>query len=175
MSGKYRYASQASSDTTNRCRLIAGPVIGPVALSSVQAAGAPCLKKPEELKDQIMKRAFAVMALAAALAGAVFGFQTIPFQITTASVLPNATVGTPYSVAIAASGGAGQYLWLQSSPGLPDGLGMNAGTGAITGIPGAAGTYTFVLSVFDSSGSPLDGGLITGAAQAQKQFTIIVQ
>ena len=122
-----------------------------------------------------MKQTFALMLLAAALAVTALGFQTNPFQIATASVLPNATVGTPYSVNIAASGGTGQYLWLQSSPGLPAGLGMDAGSGAITGTPGASGTYTFVLSVFDSSGSPLNGGLITGAAQAQKQFTIVVQ
>jgi len=122
-----------------------------------------------------MKKTFTVMALATALAAAALGFQTIPLQITTASVLPSPMVGTPYSVTIAASGGTGPYLWFQSSPGLPAGLGMDASTGTITGIPGAAGTYTFVLSVFDSSGSALDGGLITGAAQLDKQFTIIVQ
>jgi hypothetical protein len=122
-----------------------------------------------------MKKTFAVMALATALAAMALGFQTIPFQITTASVLPSAMVGTPYSVTIAAAGGTGPYLWFQSSPGLPAGLGMDASTGAITGIPGAPGTYTFVLFVFDSSGSPLDGGLITGAAQVEKEFTIIVQ
>lgn len=122
-----------------------------------------------------MKKTSAVMALATALAAAALGFQTIPFQITTASVLPSATVGTPYGVTIAAAGGTGPYLWFQSSPGLPVGFGMDASTGTITGIPGAPGTYTFVLSVIDSSGSPLDGGLITGAAQVQKQFTITVQ
>ena len=122
-----------------------------------------------------MKKIFAVVALAAALAASVLGFQSTSIQITTASVLPNATVGTPYSVTIAASGGTGQYLWFQGSPGLPAGLGMDADTGAITGVPSAPGTYILVLSVFDSSGSPLNGGLITGAAQAQKQFTIIVQ
>ncbi len=122
-----------------------------------------------------MKKILAVMALAIALAAAALGFQANPLQITTASVLPSATVGTPYSVTIAASGGTGPYLWFQSSPGLPAGLGMDASTGTITGIPGTPGTYTFVLTVFDSSGSPLDGGLITGAVQVGKQFTIIVQ
>jgi len=122
-----------------------------------------------------MKKIFAVVALSVALAASVLGFQTIPFQIATASVLPNATVGTPYSVTFAASGGMGQYLWLQGSPGLPAGFGMDAGTGILTGIPGAPGTYTFVLAVFDSSGSALDSGLITGGAQVQKQFTILVQ
>jgi hypothetical protein len=122
-----------------------------------------------------MKKTFAVMALATALAAAALGFQTIPFQITTASILPSAAVGTPYGVTIAASGGTGSYLWLQSSPGLPAGFGMDASTGTITGTPGAPGTYIFVLYVFDSSGSPLNGGLITGAARVEKQFTITVQ
>ena len=121
-----------------------------------------------------MKKTFAVMALATALAAAALGFQTIPFQITTTSVLPSAVVGMPYSVTLAANGGKGPYLWFQSSPGLPAGLGMDASTGTIMGIP-VAGTYTFVLSVFDSSGSPLNGGLITGAAQVEKQFTLVVQ
>jgi hypothetical protein len=110
-----------------------------------------------------------------ALSVGVLGFQTHPLQIATASILPNAMAGMPYSVAIAASGGIGPYLWFQGSPGFPAGLGMDASTGAITGIPGVPGTYTFVLSVFDSSGSRLDGGLVTGAAQQEKQFTIVVQ
>lgn len=97
-----------------------------------------------------------MIALAAALAAAALGF----FQITTASVLPNTAVGTPYSVTLAASGGTGKYLWFQGSPCLPAGLGMDASTGAITGIAATPGTYTFVLSVFDSSGSPLNGGLL---------------
>ena len=122
-----------------------------------------------------MKKTFTVMALATALAAAALGFQTIPFQITTTSVLPSAVVGMPYSVTIAANGGKGPYLWFQSSPGLPAGLSMEASTGAITGIPGVPGAYTFVLSVFDSSGSPLDGGFIAGAAQVEQQFTIKVQ
>jgi hypothetical protein len=131
-------------------------------------------EKDCERKDQIMKKIFAVIALGTALAAAALGFQTIPSQITTASVLPSATVGAPYGVTITASGGTGSYLWFQSSPGLPAGLGMDASTGTIMGIP-VAGTYTFVLSVFDSSGSPLNGGLITGAAQVEKQFTLVVQ
>jgi len=122
-----------------------------------------------------MKKIFAVVALAAAFAASVLGFQTIPLQITTGSVLPSATVGTSYNVAVAASGGTGNYLWFQGSPSLPAGLSMNSGTGAIMGVPSTPGSYTFVLAVLDSSGSPLDGGLIIGAAQIQKQFTIVVQ
>jgi Putative Ig domain len=80
-----------------------------------------------------------------------------------------------YSVPIAVSGGIGPYLWFQGSPGFPAGLAMEGGTGVISGFPGASGTYTFVLGVMDSSGSRLDGGLVSGAAQQEKRFTILVQ
>ena len=118
-----------------------------------------------------MKKIFAVMTITMALYAGV----TLPLQIATASLLPSATAGMPYSVAIAASGGSGRYLWFPGSPGFPAGLGMDGGTGVISGFPGASGTYTFVLGVLDSSGSPLDGGLVTGAARHEKQFTIVVQ
>jgi hypothetical protein len=122
-----------------------------------------------------MKKIFAVIAINMALSGGILGFQTLPLQIATASILPSAMAGMPYRVAIAAAGGVGPYLWFQGSPGFPAGLGMEGGTGVISGFAGASGTYTFVPGVLDSSGSPLDGGLDTGAAQQEKQFTIVVQ
>jgi len=110
-----------------------------------------------------------------ALSVGVLGFQTLPLQIATASILPNAMAGMPYSVCHCRFRGHWPLSMVSGEPGLPGRLRHGANTGAITGIPGVPGTYTFVLSVSDSSGSRLDGGLVTGAAQQEKQFTIVLQ
>src|SRR5262249_27495067 len=56
-----------------------------------------------------------------------------PFRITTSS-LPNATLGTPYSAALAASDGVAPYKWKKLTK-LPTGLTLNANTGVISGTP----------------------------------------
>jgi hypothetical protein len=71
--------------------------------------------------------------------------------ITTAS-LAGGTMGSPYSAALAATGGNGRYTW--SASGLPAGLAINAGTGAISGTPAAGGTATIAVTVTDTE-SPL--------------------
>ena len=52
-----------------------------------------------------------------------------------------------------ASNGASPYTWSVSSGKLPDGLTLNASTGAITGSPTKAGTFTFTLKAKDSNGA----------------------
>jgi hypothetical protein len=90
-----------------------------------------------------MKKIFAVIALTMALSVGVTWIPDLPLQIATASILPNAMAGMPYSVAIAASGGIGPYLWFQGSPGFPAGLGMDGGTGVISGVPWSLGYLHF--------------------------------
>src|SRR5512140_156300 len=56
--------------------------------------------------------------------------------------LANGTVGVAYSsTALGASGGVAPYTW--SASGLPAGLAIAASTGAISGTPTTAATYTF--------------------------------
>jgi hypothetical protein len=74
--------------------------------------------------------------------------------ITTAS-LPSGSLGAPYYGGLAATGGrtppnGGPPLYNWSASGLPPGLFLTAGTGAITGIPTAAGGYTVSVSVSDA-------------------------
>jgi len=52
-----------------------------------------------------------------------------------------------------ASGGAGGNTWSLSDGYLPPGMSLNATTGALTGTPTNAGTFTFLLRVQDSKGS----------------------
>lgn len=69
----------------------------------------------------------------------------------TTGPLARGMVGTAYSAALQASMGSGTLHWSVSSGSLPAGLALNAGTGAITGTPTAAGTRSFTVKVTDSS------------------------
>jgi putative Ig domain-containing protein len=76
---------------------------------------------------------------------------------TTQAQIPAGVVGNPYNAAIAATGGTTPYAWswtAQAGSSLPPGLGINPGTGAITGtVGGSGGTYNVTVSVADS-GAP---------------------
>ena len=79
--------------------------------------------------------------------------------ITTAA-LPNATVGTPYSQTLTASG-SGTFAWSVSTGALPAGITLSS-AGSLSGTPTAPGTFTFTVSV-------------TGGGQtATQSFTITV-
>ena len=69
--------------------------------------------------------------------------------------LPNGTAGYPYNQTICASGGTAPYAFSVSSGALPPGLdllALNGTTGAITGTPDSAGTFTFTITATDANG-----------------------
>jgi len=72
----------------------------------------------------------------------------------TTSSLPGGTVGVSYSTTLAASGGVTPYLWSIAAGGLPPGLSLNSQTGAISGAPSSAGTFTFTAQVSDAQSPP---------------------
>jgi len=82
--------------------------------------------------------------------------------ITTASQLPQASLGVQYAVTFAASGGNPPYVWTIAGGQVPPGLSLSQ-SGALSGTPAAAGTYTFDVRVTDQS-----------AAFAQKSFSLTV-
>lgn len=84
-----------------------------------------------------------------------------PLVITTAS-LPGGAVGASYAQSLAATGGTPPYTWSLVTGSLPAGVSLSA-AGAITGAPGAAGTFTFSVLVTDSAG-----------VTQTKQFSIVV-
>ena len=65
-----------------------------------------------------------------------------------ATVLPDGTVGAPYAQQLGATGGTTPYLWAAAAA--PPGM-ILAQDGTLSGTPTAAGTYTIVTSVIDSS------------------------
>jgi predicted extracellular nuclease len=84
--------------------------------------------------------------------------------ITTASPLPNGTVGQPYSVSFAASGGTGTgYAFSQIGGTLPPGLDLTDATLSGTPTTTTGSPFTFTIQVTDS-----------GANVAQKSFLLAV-
>jgi len=72
-----------------------------------------------------------------------------PLTITTPSPLPNGTVETFYSTALAATGGTAPYAWTITSGSVP---GLNfSSTGVLSGSPTAANTYSITVQVIDST------------------------
>lgn len=70
-----------------------------------------------------------------------------PTITVTPNPLPNGTVGVAYNAspsASASTGGPYTYTW--SAAGLPTGMNVNAGTGAVSGIPSATGNATVTAS-----------------------------
>jgi hypothetical protein len=77
-----------------------------------------------------------------------------PLTITTAEGLPEAIVGRPYTLALAASGGTGMRKWSLQGP-LPDGLKFDPALGQIKGTPvkGTPEPLSLVMRVSDGSKS----------------------
>ncbi len=77
-------------------------------------------------------------------------FATIaPLTIPTKS-LPSGTVNYNYTATLGATGGVTPYTWSIPSGNLPPGLGLNASTGVIWGMPTMSGAYPFTVQVTDS-------------------------
>ncbi len=86
-----------------------------------------------------------VVGGATLLAGPI-GVAAVPIvTVTTATPLPGATVGTPYSQSLAAAGGTGPYTWALASGSLPAGLSLSS-AGVVSGTPTARGTFAFSVS-----------------------------
>jgi hypothetical protein len=73
------------------------------------------------------------------------------FDISPSGTLtPSATVGTPYSLAFTPSE-AGTFTWATGGT-LPAGLNLNASTGLLSGVPNAAGAFSFTVIATDQNG-----------------------
>src|SRR5205085_2700445 len=73
--------------------------------------------------------------------------------VSTTSPLPGATLATPYSVTLAATGGTPSYTWSVTGGQLPAGIALDATAGTLSGAPTTAGTATFIAQVRDAGGT----------------------
>ncbi len=63
--------------------------------------------------------------------------------------LPNGVMNDSYTATLTAQNGSGTYMW-STTGGLPTGLSLSS-SGTISGIPSAAGTFTFPVKVTDTT------------------------
>ncbi|MGQ9917878.1 MAG: putative Ig domain-containing protein [Bryobacteraceae bacterium] len=87
--------------------------------------------------------------------GSAFGWLTLavrpsPLSVTTLS-LAAGSVGVAYSAQLAAAGGVTPYVWSVLAGTFPPGLALDPGTGALSGTPTTAGSFTFTVQVTDSA------------------------
>jgi hypothetical protein len=80
------------------------------------------------------------------------GVSVCPIITVNPATLPNGSVGTPYNQIVSASGGTAPYTFSISSGALPTGLLLNSSSGAITGTPTTAGTFTLTITATDANG-----------------------
>ena len=92
-----------------------------------------------------------------------------PPSITTTSPLVSGTVGTEYSVTLAASG-TETIIW-SNSGNLPAGLTLDENTGVISGTPTADGTFNFTVKATNTGGSDSEQLSITIDAQTNVPVT----
>ena len=77
--------------------------------------------------------------------------------------LPAATVGTPYSQIVSASGGTAPYTFAITTGALPSGLVLNTSTGVLSGTPVTFGTFSFTVRATDQA-----------AASSSQAYTLAV-
>jgi large repetitive protein len=65
---------------------------------------------------------------------------------------PGGEVGVTYSDQLTVTGGTSPFTWSVSAGALPPGVALGAANGLLSGIPTAAGTYSFTVMVTDRSG-----------------------
>lgn len=66
---------------------------------------------------------------------------------------PDGTVGVAYSGTVTVAGGVAPRVYTVDSGALPTSLSLNASTGAVTGTPSAAGTFSGTIKVVSDLGS----------------------
>jgi len=129
-----------------------------------------CLRDPAMCTNQyVFQRAAVVLTLftivvatacgSSSHAGSTPSPTASPATLDVSVSLPPATVGSNYSGSISASGGTAPYVFSVTSGKLPGGVLLNNSTGAISGTPGASGSFPFAVAVSDATGDSSQNSL----------------
>jgi len=78
-----------------------------------------------------------------------FSLDVVPAMTITTLTLPNGVVGRSYSSTVATANGIVPVEFSISAGALPPGLGIQAGTGLISGTPSLTGSFTFTVQARD--------------------------
>ena len=85
---------------------------------------------------------------------------TTPLPLSVATVnLADGAEGVAYSQTLTALGGGPPYTWSIAVGNLPAGLGLNSGSGEISGTPTSVGEETFTVRVVDDGGDSAEASL----------------
>ena len=85
---------------------------------------------------------------------------------------PSGEVGVAYSDPLTVTGGTGPFAWSVSAGSLPSGLTLSPSTGALSGTPSAAGSYSFTVKVTDAGGqSATEAATVAITARPALSFT----
>jgi hypothetical protein len=93
-----------------------------------------------------------------------------PLTIAT-TTLPTGTVGQAYNAQLQGSGGTPAYQW-SVAPSLPANLQLDQSTGAITGIPSAASSASFIFTLQDNASQSVQKSLTLTINAAPLPLTI---
>jgi 3',5'-cyclic AMP phosphodiesterase CpdA len=145
-------------DASNQWSLAAGALPAGLTLSAAGViAGTPTVIDTAEFELRVSNALGQTTTMADTLA-------TLAAPVVTTSSLLRGAVGVAYQAALAASGGDGTYVWALAAGGLPDGLTL-AADGAITGTPGAGGSFSLLVQA-TSAGVPATRELTLAVAPA---------
>ena len=94
----------------------------------------------------------------------------LAFDVAPSVVLPNGTIGAPYSADLGAlaqvSGGVPPYSFSLTTGALPAGLALST-SGILSGTPSGTGSFNFTYTVSDSSGSARTVSTVTVASNGK--------
>src|SRR5712691_5662203 len=90
-----------------------------------------------------------LLGVAACVQGQRRAPEAPPLVIMT-DTLPRAVPRQEYRLVLQAKGGVPPYRWSIDSGTLPAGVGLNARTGIISGVPTEAGEFSVVITLTDS-------------------------
>lgn len=96
---------------------------------------------------------------------------TITFVST--SPLPAGIVSVPYSLQLTTSGGVAPLQWSAGGT-FPPGLGLAPTTGLVTGTPTTAGTFSFTLTVVDSTGASVSAPFTATISPSDSATTVTI-